>query len=164
MSYTEMFGFDKKGDAYNLADIKNSWRGAVAAWNYIYNKYVGGDFPMFGEEGFKQFPANFDKMEEVDQIVLLTTYDYALIKREDFQKVINAFRDFKGDTSLKEQADIIEESLEDEDCIAIGWNQTSVNGDNWCNYGGYDNENDECIPYNINTGSKHWFLEGFESK
>jgi hypothetical protein len=164
MSYTEMFGFNKNGNAYDLAEIKNSWRGGMAIWNYLYDKYIGGNFPMFGADGFKQLNAKFDKMPECEQISLLTTYDYALVKREDFQKIIDAFRKFEGDTSLKEQADIIEDALADEDCVAVGWNQTSVNGDNWTNYGGYDDEKDECIPYNINTGDKHWFLDGFKSE
>jgi len=164
MSYTEMFGFDKKGEAYRLADIKNSWRGGVAIWNYLYNKYFGSDFPMFGQDGFKNLNHKFYKMPETEQIALLSTYDNALIKRENFQEVIEAFCNFKGDTSLKEQSDVIKEALEDENCIAIGWNQTSVNVDNWCNYGGYDEEKDEPIPYNINKGNKHWFLQGFESR
>ncbi len=165
MSYTEMFGFDKKGDAYFLAEIKNSWRGGIAIWNFLYDKYYGGTFPMFsGQAGFDQLNDAFERMPEYEQIALQTTYDYALIKRENFQQVIDAFRAFEGETSLKEQANVIESALADEDCIAIGWNQTSVNGDNWTNYGGYDEKNDEAIPYNINKDDKHWFLSGFASE
>jgi len=163
MSYTEMFGFDKNGDAYWLADIKNAWRGGVAVWNYLYEKYCGGKFPMFGENGFKELnDALWSRpAPEHERIAYLTTCDYALVKRENFQQVANAFRQFEAETSLKEQADVIKEALTDENCIAIGWNQTSVNRDNWTNYGGYDEDKDECIPYNINTGNKHWFLSGF---
>jgi hypothetical protein len=159
MSYTEMFGFNKEGNAYELADIHNAWRGGMAVWNYLYEKYCGGDFPMFGgNRGFEELNAAFDKMPEFEQISLLSTYDNALIKRENFKQVIDAFRKFVGETSLKEQADVIEEALEDDDCIAIGWNQTSVNGSPWTIY---DKEKDEYIPYNLNIGDKHWFLNGF---
>jgi hypothetical protein len=48
--------------------------------------------------------------------------------------------------------------LNDENCIAVGFNQTSVNGDTWTNFGGYDEEKEEYIPYNILTGNKHWEL------
>ena len=48
--------------------------------------------------------------------------------------------------------------LSSDNCIAVGWNQTSVNGDTWKNYGGYDEEKDECIPYNCLTMNKHWYL------
>lgn len=160
MSYTEMFGFDKNGNAYDLAEIENSWRGGVAVWDYLYQKYVGGKFSMFDASGFKDLNSVFEKMQEHEQIVLLTTYDYALIRRENFQQVMDAFYRFGGVTSLYEQAEVIEEALNDENCIAIGWNQTSVNGDNWANFGGYD-ENDEAIPYNLNTGDRHWYLSGF---
>ena len=73
-------------------------------------------------------------------------------------KLISAFKEFEGNTSLKEQADIIEEMMKDENCIAVGFNQTSVNGDTWLNFGGYNEENDEPISYNILTGNKHWEL------
>ena len=162
MSYTEMFGFNKEGNAYDLADIRNSWRGGMAVWNYLYNKYFGENFPSFTFSGnpFDNLNKVFEDMPEHEQIVLLTTYDYALIKRENFQQVVDAFRKFEGEASLKEQADVIEEALTDEDCMAIGWNQTSVNSAFWT--GDYDEEIDEYTPYNINIGDKHWYLEGFK--
>ncbi len=162
MSYTEMFGFNKNGDAYELADISNAWRGAVAVWNHLYSKYFGERFPTFigTENAFEKLNKAFNdgKMQEHEKIALITTYDNAIIKRENFQEVIEAFRKFEAETSLKEQSDVIEEALKDENCIAIGWNQTSVNGDNWCNFGGYDEEKDESIPYNLNSGEKHWYI------
>lgn len=161
MSYTEMFGFDKNGDAYYLEDIENAWRGGMAIWNILYEKYFGEKFPMFGSGGFENLNKKFDIMPEHEQIALQTTYDFALVKRENFSQVVDAFRKFEGETSLKEQADVIEEALNNENCIAIGWNQTSVNDDNWVCYD-YDEDKDESIPYNINKGNKHWFLEGFK--
>lgn len=40
-------------------------------------------------------------------------------------KPFSTFREFEGETSLKEQADIIEKMLHDRNCIAVGFNQSS---------------------------------------
>lgn len=92
-----------------------------------------------------------------EKIVMHTTFDHCLVKREDIRRVVDAFRQFDGETSLKEQADILERMEADPEIIAVGWNQTSVNADNWANAGGYD-EDDEWIPYNCLTGDKHYWL------
>ena len=93
-----------------------------------------------------------------ERICLYTTFDKALVKRENIPAVIEAFRKFGGETSLPEQADILEKMLADPDIIAVGWNQTSVSADTWDNYGGYDEEKDESIPYNCLTGKEHFWI------
>ena len=40
MSYTEIYGFDKKGDAYYYNSVKNAWRGGMAIWQYLEKKYL----------------------------------------------------------------------------------------------------------------------------
>ena len=93
-----------------------------------------------------------------ERICLYTTLDKALVKRENIPAVIEAFLDFGGDTSLPEQASLLEDVLKDPDVIAVGWNQTSVCADTWANYGGYDTEKDESIPYNCLTGTDHFWI------
>lgn len=97
-------------------------------------------------------------MAKSRKVALASTFDNVIIKKENMPKLISAFREFRGETSIKEQADIIEKMLNDENCIAVGFNQTSVNDDTWTNFGGYDEEKDEEIPYNILTGERHWEL------
>lgn len=93
-----------------------------------------------------------------ERICLYTTFDDILVKRENVPKVIDAFRKFGGETSLPEQADILQEMLKDSDIIAVGWNQTSVNSDSWSTCGGYDEETDTRKPYNCITGKGHFWL------
>lgn len=95
---------------------------------------------------------------ENERIVLATTFDFAIVKRKNIPDVIDAFLKFGGETSLPEQAAILEKMLHDPDIIAVGWNQTSVNGDTWINAGGYDKETDETLPYNCLTMSDHWWI------
>ena len=94
----------------------------------------------------------------VDKIVLYSTFDYVLIKREDIPELLNAFRSFEGITSLPEQAAAIENMFKNDDLIAIGFNQTSISSDSWRNYH-YDNSDpDFCASYNMLTESEHWWL------
>jgi hypothetical protein len=80
---------------------------------------------------------------------------------ENIEKVLKAFRNFDrddGETSLKEQADVISEALEkNNDIIAFGWNMTSVNPCVWTS-SNYDEEKGECLGYNLEKDTKHWFL------
>lgn len=100
-----------------------------------------------------------------ERIVMYTTFDDALVKRENFSEVIKAFREFGGETSLPEQADILERILAQNDIIAVGWNQTSVNADTWGNIGGYDESTGEYIPYNCLTGNQHfWVFDEFKEE
>ena len=102
---------------------------------------------------------NNDAVPEKERIVLGTTFDKVLVKREHIPTVIEAFRSFCGDTTLPEQADLLEKIMQDPDVIAVGWNQTSVNADNWTEYY-FDGETMEYKPYNCLTGADHeWLLE-----
>ena len=186
MSYTEIFGFDKTGDAYGAADIQNAFRGGMAIWKYLEEKYLPPYLPEYAKkigiktaEEFEQKTgykgsrclsvmeqdamreiwdlANSDMVSEVDKICLYTTFDNCLVKKENIPKVIEAFKAFDGTTSLKEQADVLAQLYEDENCIAVGWNQTSVCSDSWINAGGYD-EDGEYLPYNCINGKEHYWL------
>lgn len=183
MSSTQIFGFDKNGNAYLEAEVKNAWRGAMAVWRILEEKYLPPYRPEYipahiptseikrifhfaptrcssGNEDAMQEVwalANDNRLKECEKIVLLSTFDYVVVKKENLHKLISAFREFEGETSLKEQADIIEKMLKDENCIAVAFNQTSICMDDWVN-GEYDEEKDEYKPYNIFKGDKHWEL------
>lgn len=184
MSYTEIFGFDKEGNAYSAGEVRNAFRSGMAIWNILEQRYLPlyrpahapkwvPDDKLESHLGYKPSRcsafmdrdamkevwnlANNKEVLEVDRICLFTTFDKCLIKREDIEKVIKAFNEFDGETSLKEQALILEELLKDENCIAVGWNQTSVNCDIWENYS-YDEENDETTPYNCLKQDEHYWL------
>lgn len=188
MSSTQIFGFNSDGNAYLLAEVNNSWRGAMAIWRSLEEKYLPKYIPLrakqkgiktieefkqhFGYEPFSRCSGAFEKgaMDEIwaladrkditsfDKICLFTTFDKCLIKKEDIPKVVEAFRAFEAETSLKEQANILEKAYSDSNCIAIGWNQTNVMVESWSNFGGYDEKTEESIPYNCLTGDMHYWL------
>lgn len=192
MSCTEIYAFDKAGNAGLFGETGNSWRGAMAVWRimearhlpqYIpehvkhMSRYRPGMTPaeLEGMLGYRPSrtsapPGPEDPTKEIwelagnpkiprhERIVLFTTFDNALVKREHFQEVIDAFRAFGGITSLPEQAEILEKMLLQESIIAAGWNQTSVNADTWANAGGYNEEAEEEILYNCLTGTRHYWI------
>ena len=165
MSSTIIYTFDKNGTAYLYAIVKNAWRGAMAVWRELEKRHLKpfrtgySRMAAFWDENAAKEIWNLASREDIplhERIVLHTTFDKCLVKAEDIPKVIDAFRKFGGDTSLPEQAYILEKLPQG--TIAVGWNQTSVTCEDWSNFGGYDEENDASIPYNCLTMDKHYWL------
>lgn len=183
MSATEIYGFDQNGDAHQVGQVENAWRGAMAIWMALEQLYLPEYVPewakglpddfiqRFHQEGFsrlsdilnreamKDIWVLFEKDEVhlVDKIVLGTTFDYVVVKREDMPRLLKAFREFEGNSSLEEQAGIIQTMYESGEWMAVAWNQTSVNGESWDKFE-HCEEDGEAKPYNLFQFSKHWFL------
>jgi len=181
MSCTEVYGFGKDGDASLIGEVQNSFRGAMQIWMFLEKKYLpptkhyriltGGE-----EETQKIWDLVKDeRLTETEKIVLLSTFDKVVVKKENFEILIAAFCEFPAETSLMEQAKIIHEN----DVIAVAWNQTSVSSNPWSIWFNYINErdipllkkNDYCFvkeaknileegyrPYNLFEDKGHWFL------
>lgn len=158
MSYTEIFKFKEDGNAEMIAEIHNAHRGAMAIWVELGKKY-NTPFSLFSPQ--KVWGLQNKNIDITDKICLLSTFDNVVIKKENLNRLISAFRDFSGNTSLKEQADVIEnEFKKHNNLLGIAFNQTSVNGDNWeSGFGSFDEDNQEYLPYNIlEDNDRHWFL------
>lgn len=123
MSYIEIFVFDKEGNSESYAEVKNAWGGSMAIWNTLGEKYCGHGASIFDVLQMKEIWNLVDntKVPMNERIVLFTTLDKVLVKKEDLPKVIDAFRDFGGSDSLKEQADILEDIYNScDEYIAVG--------------------------------------------
>lgn len=167
MSYTEIYRFTKKGNPIKVAEIKNAFRGAARVWDIVGDRYLG----PFTPEWTKYLPADLkhdnysrlcadmgenseikkvwalDKSElisEVDKIAMRSTFDDAICMFKDLPRLIKAFMEFEGDTSLPEQAEQLTLLLKSKNTIAVGWNQSSV--------GSFRMDR----PYNFLTGKKHF--------
>lgn len=80
-----------------------------------------------------------------ERIVMATTLDRCLVRNDEIPKVIEAFRSFEGETTLEEQADILQDIYDSGDYTAVGWHQNSISCEMW-------NE------YNYITNDNHWWL------
>lgn len=175
MSYTELYKFTNDGTAKCFAEVHNSFRSGMAIWQTIETRYLPKYIPSWanGDESreyFRSFVSSGDAVKEVwalfdgdkiskiDKIVLGTTFNNVIVMKLDIPRLIEAFRSFEGETSLKEQADLIEAAFKsDEDLIAIAWNQTSVTADAWKSTELREGE-EYYIPYNLLKHDKHWNL------
>lgn len=142
MNNTTIFKFNENGESEEAANIKNSYRGCVAIWKYMGDKYLGIRVPS----SLIINSSDLEKMKKIwslvndtritleEAIVMATTLDDYLVKKEDVPTVIKAFREFEGDTSLPDQADILEKLIDDESCIGVGWHQNSMTCKKWFDY------------------------------
>lgn len=147
MSQTIIFAFDKDGASREYGYTKNSWRGAWAVWDIMGKRHLGIGASIINESAMQKI---WDLMDDKrvpmnERIVMGTTFDRCLAKNEDIPKVIKAFREFDGDTSLKEQADILQEIYDTGDYMAVGWHQNSGSCEMW-------------YEYNFVTEDNHWWL------
>ena len=180
MSYTEIYSFNKKGEPDFLGETPNAWRGAMAVWKILEEKHLPSlpmpdwalgekreywsrtTIPHFDDSKpnpMKEIWSLFDgdKLSYSEKVVLGSTFDNIVIKFENIDKVIEAFKNFDETTSLSEQATILEGLLKNDDIMAVAFNQTSIVDDGWLTHD-YDEVKDESISYNLLTGEKHWFL------
>lgn len=175
MSCTELYGLTKDSVLF-IGETRNAWRGAMAVWTSLEKKYLPKYIPEWARSLGRVVDAGYSRtsdtkaindiwklfkspqLTESERIVLGSTFDNVLAEVKSIDRVLKAFREFEGETSLKEQADLIEAAIKDHpEIIAIGWNQTSVNGNSWATEN-RDEESEEYIGYNLQTGTRHWFL------
>lgn len=87
-----------------------------------------------------------DNIPRDERLILGTTLDNVLVKKENIPILLYAFNKFEANTSLKDQAKTIQEAIKNNDDISvIAWNQTSVCDSPWNNY-------------NYLKQKEHWFL------
>lgn len=147
MSYIEIFKFNKNGDSESYGEVKNTWLGAMAVWEILGIKYCGHGASMFDINQMKRIWKLVDNksVAQHERIVLFTTLDKCLVRKEELPKVAEAFRKFAGNTNLKEQADVLDDLYKEEDCIGVGFHQNSISCEQW-------------FEYNCLSGTEHFWL------
>lgn len=142
MSYVTIFGFDEKGNSFEIGDVQNSWLGSMAIWCEISRKYLKKEFSIMNPRDVWNFFDN-EKINYIDKVVLGSTFDKVIVKKENFKDLIECFRKFEGNTNLKEQADLIEKNINNTNFIAF--HQNSISCEQW-------------FDYNLIENNEHWFL------
>ena len=76
-----------------------------------------------------------DRLNKVEKIVLLSTFDNVIIRKEEIPELIKAYREFEyKQTTLKEQSIILEILLKErKDIEYIGFHQNSISCSMWNN-------------------------------
>lgn len=160
MSYCAIIPFID-GKPQTPVQYKNSWGGAAHIWTALYDKYISNRQPggwLCGDTDALWELANRQDLPVVERAVHAATFDYAIIKKENYKRFAEDLRTFiaKYPVSREDQichlpawADFIE-SCEAE---AIGFHGTSVSNNLWeC----FDSEKDEYVSYDLNKETKHF--------
>lgn len=163
MSCTEMYKVTTNGDVEEYAEFGNAFLGAFNVWREMSKHYLG--FESLHDQATESVWGLW-KSHEVpmnDRIVMASTFDRVMVRRESLPRLIEAIRDFSTRFSaghLLQQADTLERLAQDDTCYAVCWNQTSVNSNPWMTITGeIDEYGDEVYrPYNVFTDLDHWFL------
>lgn len=161
MSSTRLIEF-VGGVASSQHELRNSWGGAARVWDAIFEKYGTkrheyDNWLTAATDGRLWKLWDTCDFTEFEQWVYLFTCDNALVASKDFKKLAWALREFvkayppRGVCHLSAFADFLEKSTAE----AIGLYATTVTENPWLEW---DEEKDEEVPYNITTGTKHWFI------
>lgn len=161
MSYTELYKVCKDGHVESYAEFRNSHRGASLVWMQMSRRYLGRDANLLNMEPVWDLWRN-QSVPLADRIVMASTFDNVMVRRTEFKRLCDAIAEYcqriDGGT-LPEQAQAITQLLDDDDCIAVCWNQTSVNADGtWWVYDDDEDDDDDGRAYNINADHDHWYL------
>lgn len=180
MSYTTLYAVNNRGVCHGYREYRNSWGAAAFVWNALVEKYwplkpgqkswerpvgMGGDMkPVWALAKQQDLPV-------YERVVLITTFDNMMIRREDFNFVADCFEQFDvalnpnrkipfEDTSTPQVACHMmafafdfRKLADDKKVCAVCFQQTSVSDDMWYDYS-------RKKPYNIYSkgNDKHWFL------
>ena len=161
-----LFKVPGKGEIEPYAEFGNAWHGAMQIWSQVCKRYLGRDFSMASatDGGDKECwnLTGEDRVPFDHRIVLASTFDTVMVKRENIPRLIQAMeqyiKDFDEPGHLPAQIEKLTELVDDESCFAVCWQQTSC-ADTWFGY-------DECPtcgheksrPYDVSKDEDHWFL------
>lgn len=188
MSRTILYKTDVNGKAEVAAEFQNATRGALFVWEALGRHYLR-PLPELWNPLSNPQPVwdlwKDPRITETDKIVLLSTFDRVMVKREHLPVVADAFRQFDKDhargfytrftdfekmfldivgrrdaeSSLTEQSAVLDLLALQESCYAVFWNQTSVT-DAWVK----SVSDDESRLYDITRDTGHWFMFADESE
>ncbi len=165
MSSTELYRVSSNGDAVWHCDFSNAFRGAFLIWKNLGERYISPNIIInhVGLERVEKLQWR-DDIPVAHRIVLMSTFDTVVVHRERIPRLIRAYNDYREEDWDTGNVPLFSFELDklflDRDCTAICWNQTSVNSSIWTVHEYKNDRDDEGTfrPYNIFTGTDHWFL------
>lgn len=154
MSCTTVKVIHQDKTIHDVASLGNSWGSGAFVWTALANKYMGKDFMWLGN------PENAQKVWDLwkdprlhyyERVVLMATFDHAIIERERFREAAECFADFEANHCQVNQAchmGTISRLLLQHDADPVTgmcFHLTSVTEDPWC--GEYDEETETDLPF-----------------
>lgn len=161
MSYMALYMINKDGDAICYEEYANSHGYDPYIWTALCHKHnIGTWFVDENANKLEQLAAN-PKVPWFERTVLETTFDYAIIRKEDIPKVVSALEKFEeayhNEGHVNHIPAVISalQKLANENIIGVCFYPTSTIDNPWVLYNGKE---DLSVPYNIFKGTKHHFV------
>lgn len=159
MSYLEVFAARENGDVTKYGKAHNSHGGAYHIWETLRDKYQVVNANLY--DGFKPVWDSIGAMEEQDQWVLASTFDYILFPKEHLSTLIKHLGDFTErypTETLFDEINILEQTLQDNEVMGVGFQQTSVAKPLWTVHLPSDDIIDDERPYNVKIDNLHIYI------
>jgi len=161
MSYTTLYKVPESGEIVVSREFHNAFRGGYLIWENLAKRYLGVNSVALlllhdGMEDVWKLAERGD-VPWAHKVALMTTFDGVMVRRENLPRLIDALeqyaRDFIDPGHIPEQIEALRELVDDEDCFAACWQQTSVTSA-WS----VSLPNDETRMYDVSRDTWHWFL------
>lgn len=170
MSYTTLFKVGRDGLVRSDLEMSNSRGYAARIWTDLYDKYLKDldkeyDSWMVGEDCERLWALGKDaRLCSFERDSLISTFDNVMIMREDFGQMsvslcwfVKKYPPKNRVCHLLTVASRLDELSKDDSVQAVCFHQTSVTANPWVDP--CQESEDHAEPYNINKGTKHWFLD-----
>lgn len=155
MSWVHVYKVHLDGSVQMERKLRYAPGGALYIWTQLSRKYCQSHWI-----DFKPLWAmwNTPAMNHYDKIVLGLTFDGAIIEKQALVECYQAMMQIfcgRGSETFFDIARAIKELADDEDCMGVCFDHTSVAESFWSVPidGG-----DDCRPYNVNVDQGHWYL------
>lgn len=169
MSYTEIYGVPPKGEIELIGEVHNAHRGAMFIWNRLWESHLShvGSFAYLSHRDPEEMGLLWDlwrtDIPEHHKVCLISTFDWCMVKRENLDRLKQAFALFDSEfnnSNLPGQIKVLT-GLPSK-YIAVCWNQTSVNTDAWLRDIVLEDEDpDDWKMYDVSICESHFFLFDF---
>jgi len=169
MSVMTMYKVPEKGEVEEVKTFRNSTIFGMVIWVEMCERYFHDrSWYTHGESGALWKLAKDPRVSETDRIVLATTFDRVMVKKENFPRLIEAMKKWAdvndGYNHIGGVIECLEELQQDNSCHAVCWWLTSSSDNPW-KVRDYDEEDEYDDPhyYDISKADTkencyHWFL------
>lgn len=164
MSSTTVFLIRANGDFEEIVGLQNAHGFATLTWSVLCKRYLGADAAWRTDEDVEKLCAlGYDaKVPRAWRAALFCTFDLAVIEYVRFHEIAGLLQEFVKDICpiscvchFPAIARLLEQHASDTDVIGMCFYPSSISDNLWFDY---DGEEDEDRPYDLKTGTKHFFV------
>lgn len=162
MSYCTVMEARSGADYTEVVEYRNAWGFAPFIWAEVCGKYLGDEQAWFSRAEELWSLWEDARLPEHWRWTLFLTFDRVIVERDRLKECAGHLRQFVQDVGTRDRvchllkfADVMEGY--EGDAIGLCFYGNSVSENLWSEWK-YDEETDECIPYDIDKGDQHYLI------